>query len=192
MKNQILFFLMSLLTILLSYPTLQYFRSLTEYNKLLTCNNGICFILSLIVGMDVIARLVLPGTFLLCLCLAIVFLKKTLKQRKTIPPITSKSVQPLLSSKTPTTILEAILNTNPALVRTALQDHPEQLNTAYAQNGNTPLHVAALNGYTEIVRLLLEQPGIDTARTNNEGKTALDLAREKGHTEVAQLLEKNP
>lgn len=88
-----------------------------------------------------------------------------------------------------TPLLEAIPTKDISLVRTALTGHPEDLNTAYAQNGNTPLHVAALNGYTDIVRLLLEQPGIDTARTNNEGKTALDLAREKGCTEVVQLLE---
>ena len=88
-----------------------------------------------------------------------------------------------------TPLLNSIISGDLALVQTALTDHPEQLNTAYAQNGNTPLHVAALNGYTDIVRLLLEQPGIDTTRTNNEGKTALDLAREKGHSEISQLLE---
>ena len=87
-----------------------------------------------------------------------------------------------------TPLLGAVITGDLDLVRTALADHPEELNTAYAQNGNTPLHVATLNGYTEIVRLLLQQPGIDTTRTNNEGKTALDLAREKGFTEIAQLL----
>ena len=64
-----------------------------------------------------------------------------------------------------------------------------ELNRSFVGTGNTPLHVAALNGYTDIVRLLLEQPGIDTTRTNNNGKTALDLAREKGFEEITQLLE---
>ena len=73
-------------------------------------------------------------------------------------------------------------------VRTALQEHPEYINTAYAQNGNTPLHVAALNGQTEIVKLLLEQPGLDTTLKNNEGKTAADLAQEKNFTEIITLL----
>lgn len=76
--------------------------------------------------------------------------------------------------------------------RTALQKllpNPGELNRPFAGTGNTLLHVAALNGYTEIVRLLLEQPGIDTARTNNNGQTALDLAREKGFEEIIQLLE---
>ncbi len=99
------------------------------------------------------------------------------------------STKKLSISQTITPVLEAILPNNIALVQTALTDHPEELNTAYAQNGNTPLHVAALNGYTEIVRLLLAQPGIDTTRTNNQGKTALDLAREKGFTEIVLLLE---
>ena len=75
-----------------------------------------------------------------------------------------------------------------ALVRIALQEHPEHLNTAYAQNGNTPLHVAALNGQTEIVRFLLEQPGIDKTIKNKDGKTAFDLAQEKGFAEIAGLL----
>ena len=94
-----------------------------------------------------------------------------------------------LFSTSITPLFDAILTKNIDSVKIILQDHPEHLNTAYAQNGNTPLHVAALNGYTEIVRLLLEQPGIDTTRKNNDGKTALDLAQEKGFAEIAGLLQ---
>ena len=50
--------------------------------------------------------------------------------------------------------------------------------------------MAALNGYTDLVRMLLGQPGIDTTRINNDGKPALDLAREKGFEASIQLLEK--
>ena len=87
-----------------------------------------------------------------------------------------------------TPVLQAVFDGSIIKLRVALQEHPEHLNTAYAQNGNTPLHVAALNGQTEIVKLLLEQPGLDTTIKNNEGKTAFDLAQEKNLTEIAILL----
>ena len=90
-----------------------------------------------------------------------------------------------------TPLLQAVMEGELEKMKEALAAHPEHLNTAYAPNGNMPLHVAALNGYTDIVRLLLEQEGIDTTRTNNDGKTALDLAREKGFAEIVQLLENN-
>ena len=98
------------------------------------------------------------------------------------------SAKKFLVSQSITPLLGAILANDTTLVRTALQEHPEYINTAYAQNGNTPLHVAALNGQTEIVKLLLEQPGLDTTLKNNEGKTAADLAQEKNFTEIADLL----
>lgn len=119
--------------------------------------------------------------------------KKKIVQKPSISTETLPLKSPILvtntSSPTITPLLGAIITGDIALVQTALTDHPEELNTAYAQNGNTPLHVAALNGYTDIIRLLLAQPGIDTTRTNNEGKTALDLAHEKGFEEIVQLLE---
>ncbi len=111
------------------------------------------------------------------------------------PPAFPPAVFPPSETPTPkvsptiTPLLGAIITGDIALVQTALADHPEQLNTAYAQNGNTPLHVAALNGYTNIVRLLLEHPNLDTTHTNNAGHTALDLAREKGFTEIVLLLD---
>ncbi|MBO4674853.1 MAG: ankyrin repeat domain-containing protein, partial [Elusimicrobiaceae bacterium] len=101
---------------------------------------------------------------------------------------TKLSKEILISSNKITPLLGAIISQDMALVRIALQEHPEHLNTAYAQNGNTPLHVAALNGQTEIVRFLLEQPGIDKTIKNKDGKTAFDLAQEKGFAEIAGLL----
>lgn len=134
------------------------------------------------------------GLILAPLIGAIIYSVARIKNQNTPnnPYIKTSSVRTIINSKfssSITPVLNSIIKNDLDSVRTVLQGHPGQLNTAYAQNGNTPLHVAALNGYTDIVRLLLEQPGIDTARTNNEGKTALDLAREKGCTEVVQLLE---
>ena len=99
-----------------------------------------------------------------------------------------KSKKQIIPVRTITPVLQAVVNNSATELRAALQKHPEYLNTAYAQNGNTPLHVAALNGQTEIVRLLLEQPGIDKTVKNNNGQTAADLAQEKGFAEIAGLL----
>ena len=112
-----------------------------------------------------------------------------MKQTHGLTNLDPKKKSQMLIAQTITPLLGAIITGDIALVQTALQDQPEELNTAYAQNGNTPLHAAALNGYTEIVRLLLEQLDIDTTRTNNDGKTALDLAREKKFKEIVKLLE---
>jgi len=115
------------------------------------------------------------------------------RNRKLLPRAKNNMSAPMVSSpvkstNTITPLLGAIINGDADLVRTALQDHPEHLNTAYAQNGNTPLHVAALNGKTEIVKFLLAQPGIDKTLKNNDGKTAADLAQAKGFTEIVMLL----
>uniref|UniRef100_M4BHZ8 Uncharacterized protein n=1 Tax=Hyaloperonospora arabidopsidis (strain Emoy2) TaxID=559515 RepID=M4BHZ8_HYAAE len=45
--------------------------------------------------------------------------------------------------------------------------------------GNTPLHIAASCGKSEIVRLLLETPAVDYfAKTATKAQTALDIARQ--------------
>ncbi|RFU24198.1 hypothetical protein B7463_g12141, partial [Scytalidium lignicola] len=45
------------------------------------------------------------------------------------------------------------------------------------KDGNTPLHVAAMQGRSHIVRLLLEQPEINDSIANYQGRLPLDLAR---------------
>ncbi|OBT57261.1 hypothetical protein VE04_01911 [Pseudogymnoascus sp. 24MN13] len=45
------------------------------------------------------------------------------------------------------------------------------------KDGNTPLHLAALQGRGQIVRLLLAQTGINDSIANTAGKLPLDLAR---------------
>ena len=85
-------------------------------------------------------------------------------------------------------IFQAILKHNVENVKATLAQNPAHLNTPYAQNGNTPLHVAVWNGYKDIVELLLKQPGIDTQAKNLAGKTALDLAQEKNFLEIIEML----
>lgn len=54
------------------------------------------------------------------------------------------------------------------------------------KDGNTPLHIAAMLNRPPVVRLLLEQAGINDALANYQGRTALDLAK---NPEVFQQLQ---
>lgn len=55
------------------------------------------------------------------------------------------------------------------------------------ENGLTPLHHAALNGYAECAKVLMNAQ-IDEGATNAAGQTALDLAVAAGQAEVATVL----
>ncbi|RSL73186.1 hypothetical protein CEP54_000466 [Fusarium duplospermum] len=54
------------------------------------------------------------------------------------------------------------------------------------KEGNTPLHLAAVQGRTTVVKLLLEQKDINDAIANAQGKLPLDVAR---NPEIFQLLQ---
>ncbi|KAK0669482.1 hypothetical protein QBC41DRAFT_107676 [Cercophora samala] len=67
-----------------------------------------------------------------------------------------------------------------------LAARPEDINVAdYA--GNTPLQIAALNGYDDIVKLLVDA-GCNLECFNNEKDTPLLDAVENGHLEVVNIL----
>jgi hypothetical protein len=55
-------------------------------------------------------------------------------------------------------------------------------------DGNTPLHIAALLGSTEMVETLLAA-GAETGVRNHDGETALDAARRAGRKKVIRILE---
>ncbi|KAI2637838.1 oxysterol binding protein [Hypomontagnella submonticulosa] len=55
------------------------------------------------------------------------------------------------------------------------------------KDGNTPLHVAASQGRSPVVRLLLEQKDINDAVANNQGKLPLDVARNPDIFQQLQL-----
>lgn len=59
---------------------------------------------------------------------------------------------------------------------TTTPDSPIEVN-GRDRDGNTPLHLAATLGRAPVVRMLLDQPGINDSITNYTGQTPLDLAR---------------
>ncbi|PMD51253.1 ankyrin, partial [Hyaloscypha bicolor E] len=53
--------------------------------------------------------------------------------------------------------------------------------------GQTVLHLAAMNGHEAVARVLLHR-GADAEMVGSEGETALHQAAEKGRNTVVQLL----
>lgn len=60
------------------------------------------------------------------------------------------------------------------------------VNAVEMQNGNTPLHLAALLGRSDVVQLLLSQKEIDDTKRNKAGKEALEVAQTP---EIAQFIQ---
>ena len=54
--------------------------------------------------------------------------------------------------------------------------------------GNTALHVAAWNGWTNIATMILFVEKNDRMIQNTDGKYPFELAQQQGHAELAQLL----
>lgn len=55
------------------------------------------------------------------------------------------------------------------------------------KDGNTPLHLAAILGQAEVVRLLLAQDGVDDTLANIQGRSPLELARNPETFQQLQL-----
>ena len=72
------------------------------------------------------------------------------------------------------TVFEAAAFGRVARLDELLSEQPE-LARAWSEDGFTPLHTAAQNGDTELVRLLLEH-GADAGATATDGRTPADLA----------------
>ena len=56
------------------------------------------------------------------------------------------------------------------------------------KDGDTPLYLAAREGHTECVKLLLDAPGIDVNMADKNGNTPLSMAARVDHTECVKLL----
>ncbi|XP_072199807.1 KN motif and ankyrin repeat domain-containing protein 4 isoform X2 [Excalfactoria chinensis] len=57
------------------------------------------------------------------------------------------------------------------------------------EQGSTALMVACRQGSTDMVRLLLAQPGCQLALTDKDGDTALSIAQRSAHEDIAALLQ---
>ncbi|WP_143688847.1 tetratricopeptide repeat protein [Wolbachia endosymbiont of Laodelphax striatellus] len=57
--------------------------------------------------------------------------------------------------------------------------------------GNTPLHVAVSKDHQDIVKLLLNVPGIDVNIQNKDGKTPLDIAKQSNKEKIIETLEEH-
>jgi len=76
--------------------------------------------------------------------------------------------------------VEEILAADPSLDANEVSDGP---------GGATPLYIAAQNGHTEVVKLLLAIPDIDVNKGRIDvGATPLFTAAQNGHTEVVKFL----
>lgn len=122
--------------------------------------------------------------------------QEQLAQKKAPLVIGSKAnewAEPVIPAQLPPTskitpLLAAVIHNDIQQLKELLPS--AEINRAYAGNGNTPLHIAAWNGYAEMVQLLLAQPGIDKTAQNLTGKTPLDLANEQGHQNIIDSLKK--
>ena len=83
-------------------------------------------------------------------------------------------------------LLEAVKNNKLAEVIEALAAGANV--NANSNGGYTALIWASIYGRTEIVAMLLEQPGIDVNITNTNGETALDFAIYDENKEIGKLL----
>ncbi len=63
----------------------------------------------------------------------------------------------------------------------------QDINTPCGTFDNTPLHIAAEKGLSEIVRCLIEE-GVDINAQNKFGETPLHLTVMLGHHDIAELL----
>ncbi|KAK3298607.1 Oxysterol-binding protein-domain-containing protein [Chaetomium fimeti] len=88
-----------------------------------------------------------------------------------------------------TTILHlAIQCAEQPVVEYVLSDGAGSLDiNARDRDGNTPLHVAAAQGRTQVVRLLLENKEINDAIANHQGRLPIDLARNPDIFQQLQL-----
>jgi len=77
-----------------------------------------------------------------------------------------------------TTILHlAIQCADHAVIEQILSTTPMDINTRESKDGNTPLIIAAAMNRPSVVKLLLQQRGVDDSLTNYQGKSALDMAK---------------
>ena len=89
----------------------------------------------------------------------------------------------------PTTLKEAVVRGDAKAVERILssQGYTMQMD----QSGETPLHLAAVRGYSEVVHLLLKHGALADAKVGEgawQGWTPMHYAAQEGHAQVVRLL----
>ncbi|KXX80073.1 Oxysterol-binding protein 2 [Madurella mycetomatis] len=104
------------------------------------------------------------------------------------PRISTSSFSTQAGALEDTTILHlAIQCAEQPVVEYVLSDGAGSLDiNARDKEGNTPLHIAAAQGRSQVVRLLLENKDINDAIANHQGRLPIDLAR---NPEIFQQLQ---
>ena len=86
-------------------------------------------------------------------------------------------------------LFQFLLARNTEGLKQLLKKSPKLAQETWPDNGNTPLHVAALNGWREEMCILLEVDPSACHMTNKAGKRPVDLAKEQGYDNLAVYLE---
>jgi len=117
------------------------------------------------------------------------FISKAIRETSdSAPRMSTSSFTTQVGALEDTTILHlAIQCAEQPVVEYVLSDGAGSLDiNARDKDGNTPLHVAAAQGRTQVVRLLLENKDINDAIANHQGRLPIDLAR---NPEIFQQLQ---
>lgn len=88
----------------------------------------------------------------------------------------------------PTPLHQAVESGNLQLVKQLLQENSNLNIEAKSTNGNTPLHLAAYFGHTEVARILVKAGNAKLEAKNFFGETPLHLAASFGSTETLVAL----
>jgi ankyrin repeat protein len=117
------------------------------------------------------------------------FISKAIRENsENSPRLSTSSFTTQSGALEDTTILHlAIQCAEQPVVEYVLSDGAASLDVnARDKDGNTPLHVAAAQGRSQVVRLLLENKDINDAIANHQGRLPIDLAR---NPEIYQQLQ---
>jgi hypothetical protein len=75
------------------------------------------------------------------------------------------------------------------LVKHGARHAPDELPDERGDVGFTPLHMAAQEGFGDVVRYFVREMGIDPRVATRDGQLPIDLARESGHSKIVAFLE---
>jgi len=87
--------------------------------------------------------------------------------------------------------LFAAIRANDTVAVERLLDKGAEVNAEEPESGNTPLHIAAMFGYVDIVNLLLKNDDANVDATAPDGNTPLHIAAMFRNVEIVDLLLKN-